>query len=119
MPSKSYTLVPYHLRDHKVQSKKKVFSSVPERYSSVLEAKKTIFGLRYGLPDFTFSFLVELGTCVQNLIFTKVAKKIIFRKGVAEIHIQRPFFDNKNSIRKILGLKIQTVETCSSGLLYT
>jgi hypothetical protein len=36
--------------------------------------KKTIFGLKYGLPDFTFLFLVELGTCVQNLIFTKVVE---------------------------------------------
>jgi hypothetical protein len=83
---------------------------MPERYNSVLGAKKTIFGLRYGLPDFTFLFLVELGTCVQNLIFTKVVEscqKIISTKGYAEIHKQRPFFDNKNSIWKILGLKIQ------------
>jgi hypothetical protein len=36
-------------------------------------------------------------------------------KGYAEIHIQRPFFDNKNSIWKILGLKIQTEETYSSA----
>jgi hypothetical protein len=36
--------------------------------------KKTIFGLRYGLPDITFLFLVELGTCVQNPIFTKVVE---------------------------------------------
>jgi hypothetical protein len=47
---------------------------VPKRYSSVLGAKKTIFGLRYGLPDFIFLFLVELGICVQNLIFTKVVE---------------------------------------------
>jgi hypothetical protein len=47
---------------------------MPERDSSVLEAKKTIFGRRYGLPDFIFLFLFELGTCVQNLIFTKVLK---------------------------------------------
>jgi hypothetical protein len=42
-------------------------------------------------------------------------KKLFSPKGYAEIHIQRPFFDNKNSIVKILGLKIQTVETCSSA----
>jgi hypothetical protein len=54
--------------------KKKFFSTVPERYSSVLRAKKTIFGHRYGLLDFTFLFLVELGTCGQNLIFTKVVE---------------------------------------------
>jgi hypothetical protein len=40
-----------------------------------LGAKKTIFvGRRYGLPDFTFLFLIELGTYVQNLIFTKVVE---------------------------------------------
>jgi hypothetical protein len=64
--------------------KKKFFSIVPERYSSVLEAKKTIFGRRYGLPEFKFLFLGELGTCVQNLIFIKVVEscqKFIFRKG--------------------------------------
>jgi hypothetical protein len=63
---------------------------MPKRYNSVLGAKKTIFGHRYGLPDFTFWFLVELGTCVP--------KKLFSAKGYAEIHIQRPFFDNKNSI---------------------
>jgi hypothetical protein len=39
----------------------------------------------------------------------------ISTRGYAEIHIQRPFFDNKISIWKILGLKIQTMETCSSS----
>jgi hypothetical protein len=42
-------------------------------------------------------------------------KSSISTRGYAEIHIQRPFFNNKNSIWKILGLKIQTVETCSSA----
>ena len=42
-------------------------------------------------------------------------KSSISARGYAEIHIQRPFFDNKNSIWNILGLKIQTVETCSSA----
>jgi hypothetical protein len=42
-------------------------------------------------------------------------KSSISTRGYAEIHIQRPFFDNKNSIWKILGLKTQTVETCSSA----
>jgi hypothetical protein len=55
------------------------------RDSSVSWAKKTIFGHRYGLLDFTFLFLVELGTCVQNLTSTRgvdIEKKIIFHKGV-------------------------------------
>jgi hypothetical protein len=42
-------------------------------------------------------------------------KKPISTKGYAETHIQRPFFDNKISIWKILGLKIQTVGTCSNA----
>jgi hypothetical protein len=42
-------------------------------------------------------------------------KKLFSAKGYAEIHIQRPFFENKNSMWKILGLKIQTVKTCSSA----
>jgi hypothetical protein len=40
-------------------------------------------------------------------------KQLSSTRGYAEIHIQRPFFDNKNSTWKILGLKIRTVETCS------
>jgi hypothetical protein len=43
-------------------------------------------------------------------------KKMSFcTKGYAEIYIQRPFFDDKNSIWYILGLKIQIVETCSNA----
>jgi hypothetical protein len=45
----------------------------------------------------------------------RLPKKLFSTKGYAEIHIQRPFFDNKNSIWKTFGLKIQTVETCSSA----
>jgi hypothetical protein len=42
-------------------------------------------------------------------------KKLFSIRGYAEIHIRRPFLDNKYSIWKNLGLKIQTVETCSSA----
>jgi hypothetical protein len=41
-------------------------------------------------------------------------KTSISTRGYAEIHIQRLFFDNKKSIWKILVLKIQTMDTCSS-----
>jgi hypothetical protein len=41
-------------------------------------------------------------------------KIINFYKGYTETHIQRPFYDNKNSIWKILGLKIRIVWTCST-----
>jgi hypothetical protein len=46
-----------------------------------------------------FLFLSELGTCLQNLIPHKrcgtLRKKSFSAWGYAEIHIQRPFFDNK------------------------
>jgi hypothetical protein len=42
-------------------------------------------------------------------------KKSFSARKYAEIHIQKLFSDNKNSIWKILGLKIQMVETCSSA----
>jgi hypothetical protein len=96
--------------------KKKFFSIVPKRYSSVLEAIKTIFGHRYSLPNFTFLFLVE--SFVQNLTPTRRGEhweKNNFPQGGMLKFIQRLFFDNKNSIWKVLGLKIQTVETWSSA----
>jgi hypothetical protein len=42
-------------------------------------------------------------------------KKSFSARGYAEIHIQRPYFDNTKDIWKILRLKIQMVETCSSA----
>jgi hypothetical protein len=39
-------------------------------------------------------------------------KKLFSTRGYAEIHIQRPFFDNKKGIQKIFVLKIQMVITC-------
>jgi hypothetical protein len=39
-------------------------------------------------------------------------KKLFSTRGYAEIHIQRPFFDNKKGIQKKFVLKIQTVITC-------
>jgi hypothetical protein len=47
---------------------------VPERDSSVSGAQKTIFGLRYGLPDFKILFLVELGACLQYLMPTRAVE---------------------------------------------
>jgi hypothetical protein len=38
-------------------------------------------------------------------------KKLFSTRGYAEIHIQRPFFDNKRGIQKIVVLKIQMVRT--------
>jgi hypothetical protein len=39
-------------------------------------------------------------------------KKLFSTRGYAEIHIQRPFFDNNKGIQKIVVLKIQMVRTC-------
>jgi hypothetical protein len=69
--------------------------------------KKSIFGLRYGLPDFTFLFLVELGTCVQNLIFTKVVegcqKNYFPQRGMLKFtYKDRFFFTIKIAYEKIL-----------------
>jgi hypothetical protein len=49
----------------------KEFSSfVLEGNNTVLEAKKTILSSIYGLQNFIFLFLGELGTCLQNLMPT-------------------------------------------------
>jgi hypothetical protein len=42
-------------------------------------------------------------------------KKSFSARGYAEIHIQRPFFDNKKDIKIIIVLKIQMVNTYSSA----
>ena len=47
------------------------FPMCPKGNNRVLEAKKTTFWSKYGLQDFIFLFLVELGTCLQNLIPTR------------------------------------------------
>jgi hypothetical protein len=63
--------------------KEKVIFHCAREVQQCFGGQKTILHRRYGLPDLKFLFIVELCTCVQN------------------------------SIWKILGLKIQTVETCS------
>jgi hypothetical protein len=79
---------------------------VPKRYSNVLGAKKTIFGRRYAFPDFTFLFLVELGTRVQNLIFTKVVegcqKKYFPQKGMLKFTYKGRFLTIKIAYEKFL-----------------
>jgi hypothetical protein len=39
-------------------------------------------------------------------------KKLFSTRGYAEIHIQRPSFDNKKGIQKIVVLEILIVSTC-------
>jgi hypothetical protein len=48
-------------------------------------------------------------------MYETMRKSSISTRGFAEIHIERPFFDNKNSIWEILGLKIQMVKAYSSA----
>jgi hypothetical protein len=54
--------------------KEKVFFHYIQEGQQCFGGQKTIFRCRYGLPDVIFLFLVELGTCVQNIMFTKVVK---------------------------------------------
>jgi hypothetical protein len=83
-----------------------VFYHFSERDSSVLEAKKTIFWHRYGLPDLKFLFIVELGTCVENLIFTKGVEgcqKIYFpRRGMQKFTYKGRFWTIKIAYEKFL-----------------
>jgi hypothetical protein len=41
-----------------------------------------------------------------------IEKKLFSTREYVEIHIQRPFIDNKKGISKIVVLKIQTLWTC-------
>jgi hypothetical protein len=50
---------------------KTFFFPAPKGDSRVLKAKKTIFQSRYGMCLSIFLFLIELGTCPQNLIPAK------------------------------------------------
>jgi hypothetical protein len=46
------------------------------------------------------------------MMYETLKKMSFYTKGFAEIHIQKPFFDMKKGICKILILKIQLVCTC-------
>ena len=45
MSTKSYILIPYWLQDCKVQSWRKSYFLAQRGYNSILEAKKSIFGV--------------------------------------------------------------------------
>jgi hypothetical protein len=64
------------------------------------------FWSKYGLKDFKFLFLGELGTCLQSLIFTRLMEtsknRHFAQRGYAEIYRQRLFFDNKKVYEKFL-----------------
>jgi hypothetical protein len=69
MPTKSYTLIPYHLRDHNIQSWRIFFFALPKGDNYLLGSKKTTFSSRYEICLFGFLFLGELG--LQNLMPTQ------------------------------------------------
>jgi hypothetical protein len=104
MPTKSHTLIPYHLGEHNIQSWRKSFFCPCQRRTTVFWGpKKPLFQV-----DLEWAH-TRCGTLRKSSISTR---------RYVDFHIQRPFFDNKNSIWKILGLKIQTVETCSSASIH-
>jgi hypothetical protein len=118
MPTKSCTLIPYHLRDHNIQSWRKSFFPLRSRGTAVFWRPKNHFSASVWLagPQILVHSWVRY-MCAKSHIHQRcgrLPKNLFSTKEYAEIHIQRPFFDNKNSIWKILGLKIQTVETCST-----
>jgi hypothetical protein len=73
---------------------------LPKGDNSLLGSKKTTFSSGYEMCLFGLLFLSELGTCPQNLMPTQGVEPWEDHQfpqgGYAEIHIQRPFFDNIN-----------------------
>ena len=95
---------------------KKVFSHVAKRVSSILRAKKFIFGSKYELWLFTFLFLGELGIFLCNFYPHRTYKTYrnawSFTWRYAESQIQRHVFDNKKGMFRVIGLGIRTVRSC-------
>jgi 16S rRNA A1518/A1519 N6-dimethyltransferase RsmA/KsgA/DIM1 with predicted DNA glycosylase/AP lyase activity len=92
---------------------KKVFFPMPKGDSRVLKAQKKTFSSRHGLCNIFSLCLGELGTKSHtHRRCGTLRKKLFSTRGYAEIHIQRPFFDNKKGIQKIAVLKTQTVKIC-------
>jgi hypothetical protein len=113
MPTKSYTLILYLSQDHNIQSWRNLFFAPIQGGQQSFGVKKITFSSRYEMCLFGFLFLGELGTCLQNLMPTQGVepwKNHQFPQGG-----MLKFTYNKNSIWKILGLKIRMVETCSSA----
>jgi hypothetical protein len=86
--------------------KKKFFLALPKGYCSVLEAKKTILLMRYGMSLFGMLFLSELGTCVQKLISIQgvehCAKNHFPQGGMLKFTYKGRFLRNKIAYEKFL-----------------
>jgi hypothetical protein len=82
---------------------------VPKRDRSVLEAEKTTFGLRYGFSDFISFFLYELGTCVQNPIFTEGVEgcqnNYFPQRGMLKFKYKGHYLQNKRAYKETIYSK--------------
>jgi hypothetical protein len=70
MPTKSYILIPYHLRDRNIQIEEKAIFAPAQGGQQSFGVKKPTFSSRYEMCLFEFLFLGEVGTCPQNLMPT-------------------------------------------------
>ena len=115
MSTKSYTFIPYHLQDHKVQSWWPFSFSNARKKQYSFGGQKNNFFSSHGLCNLLFLTLGELGTCLQNLIPTRSVEhreenyfpqwsKLKFTK-------KGNFWQSKRHL-KIVVLKIHTMSTC-------
>jgi hypothetical protein len=82
---------------------------MPERYSRVLERKKTIFLYRYRMSLFTIMFVGELGMCPQNFISGKGVdhreKNVFLQGGMLKFTYKGTFLRIKMAYEKLLFQK--------------
>jgi hypothetical protein len=99
------------------RAKLRLVFPMPKGYSSVLEAKRTMFWKRCGLRDFKSLFLGGLHRCLQNLISTrhiKPWKKHQFAlRCILKFTYKGHFKTKKKALLHIL--KIQTLWTYFGG----
>jgi hypothetical protein len=74
MPTKSHTLIPYHLRDHNIQNWRKSFFCPCKRGTAVFWVQKNHFSSIFRMSLCRFLFLRELGICPQNLMPTQAVE---------------------------------------------
>jgi hypothetical protein len=70
----------------------------PRGIAKFWRPKNHFFYGRYGLLNFLFLFLGELGTYVQNLISTNGVDHREKNDFPTRVHIKRLFFDNRKGI---------------------
>jgi hypothetical protein len=86
--------------------KQKVFFHCTREGQQCFGGEKTIFGRRYGLPDFIFLFLFDLGTCVQKSHIHQSCEglpKIYFlQRGIMKFTYKGRFLTIKIAYEKFL-----------------